>query len=232
MMQFGAQIAGLDLCERRVSYDNFLTSTPTKVRVCGGKNPECWEMEANTSSIPTQALVFDSDNDNSDPDTDHSYGGQWGDPPKVSLEILTEESDQDTDHSYGGQWGRPPKDSLAQVLTNSGDVDMVTGDEDGPVLPHVDSLALGDGQPNVRPHVDSLQLPPLGDHVRANLNMNIQVQFQFSEFAPPPSTLMLGSQIWTKIPQIFWTKKFVTRKTGPTPATKLQFLILSLISGQ
>ena len=81
MMQFGAQVAGLDQCDLRVAYGNFLTSTPTKSRVCFQNNIECWEKgEFNASTIPTYAPITDSDSDRDgdDPDTDNSYGGHWG----------------------------------------------------------------------------------------------------------------------------------------------------------
>ena len=54
MMQIGTQMAGLDQCDLRVAYGNFLTSTPTKYKVCFQNNIECWEMgEFNASVIPT-----------------------------------------------------------------------------------------------------------------------------------------------------------------------------------
>ena len=157
MMQIGAQMAGLDQCDLRVAYGNFLTSTPTKYKVCFQNNMECWEMgEFNASVIPTYGHTSDSDPDKT-PDTDNSYGGHWGNHP----------------------------DSQELVENMSGDdlnTNVVTGEEDftAPGRYHVDSLALGMEGVEEIPHVDSLQLPPLGEHLRAHLTQENQVQFVFT----------------------------------------------------
>ena len=112
MMQFGAQVAGLDHCDTRVTYDtSFMTSTPVKTKICASNNPECWERGShNASRIPKYNPTSGPNSDTSNQDVDLSYGGQWGKHP---------ESDEDLDY---------PDDS-----------DEV--EEDGR-LPHNDSLLL------------------------------------------------------------------------------------------
>ena len=81
-MQFGTQVAGLDQCDTRVAYGNFLTSTPTKNKVCSNVNMDCWD-DYEASMVAIHAPC-DSDNETCN-DTDNSYGGQWNKVPVDSL---------------------------------------------------------------------------------------------------------------------------------------------------
>ena len=190
MMQIGAQMAGLDQCDIRFSYDNFLTSTPVKEKVCTPGNIECWERgDYDASMIPNCApRRLDMSMEICEPDTDESYGGNWAQEPE---DIPVSSSEFDTDDSYGGHWTKKPVDSIALALIETGDVEDEDRPDDGTAVgfAHIDSLNLG----GTRRHVDSLQLPPLGEPFRANLTGNNQVQFEFTKILPS-NTRQRGSR--------------------------------------
>ena len=223
-------MAGLDQCDLRFSYGNFLTSTPTKARVCRLDNLECWEQGDNDASkIPAGATApplteSGSDSDSSEPNTDNSYGGQWSKIPKDSLAQALDE--MDTDDSYGGHWNpvhiNPPTSTTIfpeEVLT----------DDEGPACNLTDS-PISPIRRMERPHVDSLLLPPHGEPFSANLNRNDQVQYKFTKHTKG-KFVGDGPKDESPPPPGFWTGNFVTKETKPTPMKK-QSLITSLISGK
>ena len=80
MMQFGAHVADLDLCDLRLSYDEdhgeYKTSTPdTSKRICLGDNLDCWDNDLNSTMISITESSSPPAHDS--PDTDESYGGNW-----------------------------------------------------------------------------------------------------------------------------------------------------------
>ena len=118
IMQFGAQVAGLDQCDLRVAYGNFMTSTPTKMNICGNSNMECWD-DYNASRIPTYAPC-DYSEPNSDNDIDMSYGGHWSKFPNDSLALALGNLTDHAGHGKDSERIRPLGDSEQSHLPDNG----------------------------------------------------------------------------------------------------------------
>ena len=97
-MQFGTQVAELDQCDMRVAYGNFLTSTPTKTKICKPDNLECWDDF--TASMVNVYAPADYSKGESEPDTDESYGGQWNKLPMDSLMLGANDNDDEMEVSH------------------------------------------------------------------------------------------------------------------------------------
>ena len=175
-MQFGAQVAGLDQCDLRLAYDEkFLTSTPSKSRICKKENLDCWEEEENLSRVPTYAPMI-SDSDESLNNTDNSYGGHWNKFPVDSLAMALAELDEPLEEVSEEEEEHIDETDMEEELSrfNSMILDMNEDEEEQ------EDVAMDDA---TRPHVDSLHLP-LHRHsnpIRANLNRKYQVQFKLTK---------------------------------------------------
>ena len=126
MMQFGTQVAGLDQCDTRVSYDtNFKTSTPVKTKICAANNLECWERRGqDMSAIPGLDPMSGPDSDSSDNEVDISYGGHWS---KFPDDTLAREGGDMMDPDYTEDPDYPDEDEDDELHRR---------------LPHNDSLLL------------------------------------------------------------------------------------------
>ena len=106
-MRSEAVEAGLDVCDVRLLYSEFKTSTPPRGRVCRDNNADCWGSGYNNASnIDPPVAASNSDSDN--------YVSVWI-PDDTERE---EAHESDADSSYGGAWAPAPT-SPAQLADSS-----------------------------------------------------------------------------------------------------------------
>lgn len=90
---------GLDMCDLRLRYQVFRSSTPQKERICSGDNMDCWNGGYNASNIADS--IFSNGNFDYTFDEDSFIRAPGNGDPERDLNGTE-------DISYGGAWARAP----------------------------------------------------------------------------------------------------------------------------